>query len=69
MLAIKDGSVDLVILLGYDQDIYSFNSSHKRKRANAIKLNNPNDWLNQSVDKKTNDYSVLITEGSKTSAS
>ena len=68
LLAIKDGSVDLVILLGYDQDIYSFNN-RRPKRSNAVRVTNPNEWLTQSHDKKSNRYSVLMTTGTKVAES
>ena len=69
-MAVKDGSVDLVVLLGYDQDIYSFNN-FKPRRANAlVRATTQNDWMTQSHEKKTlNRYSALLTEDTKVSES
>ena len=69
-MAVKDGSVDLVVLLGYDQDIYSFNNFKPRRTNAMVRTTAPNDWLNQSHDKKTlNRYSALLSEGTKVSES
>lgn len=69
-MAIKDGSVDLVVLLGYDQDIYSFNNFKPRRMNAMVRASAPNEWLTQSHDRKTqNRYSRLMTEGTKVSES